>query len=253
MLSRAAAHVAGRGAAKALTQPKKKNKKKRSRRLTLPPWFGETYMTSFTPLPRTIQAMCRMASSATSGASRNTKSKGSIIKVRAPTPRMKKPRCSIIGGVALQAEEGSRRRGVSAVVVSDTTLKVAILTIPHDKQRRWPEGEGGVQHPTDDEFALDFSDKLAHITKNKFAVGEKGEFEIKGDKVYFRGKKLIVDGELIVNKLIKTPQIVTGQREAARLRGQQAGRKRSPGGGGGGSTPAQFELDFGDAESTILP
>ena len=72
-------------------------------------------------------------------------------------------------------------------------------------------------------FALHFSDKLAHVTKNKFAVGEKGEFEIKGDQGVFRVKKLIVDGELVVNKRIKTPTGRSRQREAARFRRQQAG------------------------------
>src|SRR5215211_4047731 len=32
---------------------------------------------------------------------------------------------------------------------SDTTLKMTVMAIPRDKQRRWMEGAGGVQHPTD--------------------------------------------------------------------------------------------------------
>jgi hypothetical protein len=69
---------------------------------------------------------------------------------------------------------------------------------------------GGVQHPTDPEFALQFSDKMAYVTKNKFAVGEKGEMEVRGDQAYLRVKKLIVDGELVVNKQIITPKIIPG-------------------------------------------
>ena len=131
---------------------------------------------------------------------------------------------------------------------SDTQLKVALITIPHDKQRRWPEGEGGIQHPTDDEFSLHFSDKLAHITKNKFAVGEKGEFEIKGDQGVFRVSKLIVDGELVVNKKIITPEIVQGSEKPPGFEGNKQEEKKSSGGGGGGGTPAQIELDFGNAD-----
>ena len=95
---------------------------------------------------------------------------------------------------------------------SDTTLKMAVLTIPRDKQRRWRENTGGVQHPTDDEFALEF-DEDAHITKNRFVVGQKGEFQVKEDQGYFRVKKLIVDGELVVNQKIKTPKIEQGSEQ----------------------------------------
>jgi hypothetical protein len=92
---------------------------------------------------------------------------------------------------------------------SDTTLKMAVLTIPRDKQRRWRENTGGVQHPTDDEFALEF-DEYAHITKNQFVVGQKGELQVKDDQAFLRVKKLIVDGELVVNTKIKTPKIEEG-------------------------------------------
>ena len=51
---------------------------------------------------------------------------------------------------------------------SDTTLKMALLTIPKDKQRRWEEGHGGVQH-TGANFALTISTggSLAHLTQDK--------------------------------------------------------------------------------------
>jgi hypothetical protein len=122
---------------------------------------------------------------------------------------------------------------------SDTQLKMAFMQIPFDKQRRWPEGEGGIQHPTDDEFALHFNDKMAHITKNKFAVGEKGEFEVKGDEVYIRAKKIIFDGELHVTGIIKTPQVTTGPEKPPGFEGtKQADAEK-------GEDSAQASLSFG--------
>jgi hypothetical protein len=129
---------------------------------------------------------------------------------------------------------------------SDTQLKVAVLQIPHDKQRRWPEGEGGIQHPTDPDVAVHISDKMTHVTKNKFGVGEKGEFEINGDKGVFRVSKLIVDGELVVNKKITTPEVVQGSEKPPGFEGNKQEEKKSSG-GGGGSGAAQLALDFGDA------
>ena len=75
-----------------------------------------------------------------------------------------------IGGVSFNVKEKFNTEVMLLASSSDTTLKMALLTIPKDKQRRWEEGHGGVQHPTDDTFALDFSDSLAHLTQNKFAV-----------------------------------------------------------------------------------
>jgi hypothetical protein len=114
---------------------------------------------------------------------------------------------------------------------SDTHLKQALLSIPKDKQRKWEEGHGGIQHPTDNTFALDFSDSMAHLTKNKFAVGEKGEFEVKGKEGYFRLDKVIIDGELIVNKPIKGT--ITGGSE--KPPGFTPSKEASASGGGGGS------------------
>jgi hypothetical protein len=114
-----------------------------------------------------------------------------------------------------------------------------VMTIPKDKQRRWMEGAGGVQHPTDPEFALDFSDKLAHLTKNLFAVGEKGEFEVKGEEMYIRSKKVIIDGELIVNKQIKTPVVAKGNEDPPKFEGSKQAELKDKG------EAATTELSFG--------
>jgi hypothetical protein len=169
---------------------------------------------------------------------------GSTIKVKGTDTQDEEATVLIIGGAGFKLKKDHDAEVFLLSSSSDTQLKVAVLTTPHDKQRRWPEGEGGVQHPTDDEFSLHFSDKLAHITKNKFAVGEKGEFEIKGDQGVFRVSKLIVDGELVVNKLVKTPQIVQGREDPPGFEGNKQEAKKSSGSGG---QPTQLALDFGDA------
>jgi hypothetical protein len=173
-------------------------------------------------------------------------SAGAILKVNGTDSKDEEVALLNIGGVAYKLPKDTDAEIFVMSSSSDTTLKMAILTIPRDKQRRWPEGEGGIQHPTDPEVSLHFSDKLTHVTKNKFAVGEKGEFEIKEDQGVFRVKKLIVDGELVVNKRVITPEVVAGSENPPGFEGNKQEEKKS-GGGGGGGTPAQLELVFDDA------
>jgi hypothetical protein len=166
---------------------------------------------------------------------------GSIIKVRGTDTNDEEAAVLNIGGVSFNLKKDANAEVFLLASSSDTNLKVAVLTIPRDKQRRWQEGDGGVQHPTDPEFALDFSDKLAHVTKNKFAVGEKGEFEVKGDEVYLRAKKVIVDGELIVNKLLKVKVIVSGEEPPPGFQGNKQAEVTGQS-GGAKATAQQGEL-----------
>jgi len=156
------------------------------------------------------------------------KKNGSIIKVRGTDTEDQEAGVLVVGGVSFNVKEKFNTEVMLLAGSSDTTLKMALLTIPKDKQRRWEEGHGGVQHPTDDTFALDFSDSLAHLTKNKFAVGEKGEFEVRGDKVYIRASQIIMEGELIVNKRIKTPEIVQGKEPIPGFTGSKQAEAKDP-------------------------
>ena len=93
---------------------------------------------------------------------------------------------------------------------SDTNLKFALITIPRDKQRQWPEGGGGVQHPSDPERALEFNEKRTWLTDGKYAVGENGYFEVVDGKIYIRGDAVIsgnlgVNGDLTVGGNINGP------------------------------------------------
>jgi hypothetical protein len=169
------------------------------------------------------------------------KEAGSIVKVKG-TDSEDQEAPVLVGSVSFNLKKDHNTEVFLLASSSDTTLKMAVMTIPKDKQRRWEEGSGGVQHPTDAEFALDFSDKLAHLTKNKFAVGEKGEFEVKGEEMYIRSKKVIIDGELIVNKQVKTPTIAKGNEDPPKFEGSKQAELKDK---GEGSQTGQFELDFG--------
>jgi len=165
---------------------------------------------------------------------------GAIIKVKGTDTEDEEAAVLNIGGVGFKLKKDTDSEVFLLASSSDTQLKQAVLTIPKDKQRRWPEGEGGIQHPTDPEVSMHFSDKLTHVTKNKFAVGEKGEFEVKEDAVYIRAKKVIIEGELVVNKQVKTPSVVSGKEDPPGFEGNKQEKKSS--GGGGGSQPTQTEF-----------
>lgn len=79
---------------------------------------------------------------------------------------------------------------------SDTTNKYAMPQIPHDQQRQWTEGTGGVQHPTDKSRALEFNDKRAYVDDENFAT-RGGVLEVIGDTVFIRGN-VAIDGDLAI-------------------------------------------------------
>jgi hypothetical protein len=186
------------------------------------------------------------------GEQKYVKGAGSIIKVRGTDTKDEETAVTVVGsGTSFNLKKDHNAEVFELSGGADTTLKLAILTIPRDKQRRWKEEHGGVQNPLDDEWALDFGKEKAHITKKEFAVGKDGEFEIDKDKnVYFRldgDKKFIIDGELIVNKRIKTPAIVQGKEKPPGFQGNtqaEASDDDSSGGGGGSSVAsASFEAE----------
>jgi hypothetical protein len=182
------------------------------------------------------------------------KSAGSIIKVRGTDTEDQEAAVLNVGGVSFNVKEKFNTEVMLLSSSSDTTLKMALLTIPKDKQRRWMEGHGGVQHPTDDTFALDFSDDMAHLTKEKFGVGEKGQFEVKGNESYFRVDKLIVTGELYVNKKVYSPEYLNGSQDPPEFKGSKQAEAKDDnesGGGGGGATTITAQMDLFDDQLSL--
>jgi hypothetical protein len=83
---------------------------------------------------------------------------------------------------------------------SDTSLKFAMVMIPHDKERTWKEGTNGVQYWDDPKRAFQFGKKRAHLIDDAVAIGRKGNFEVldNGDTVYIRGKKIVSEVPIVV-------------------------------------------------------
>lgn len=160
---------------------------------------------------------------------------GATIKVRGTDTKDEEGAVLYVGGTSFNLKENSNTEIFLVSSSSDTMLKIAIMTPPKDKQRRWKESTGGIQHPTDPEHVLEFNDTRAHVTKDHFAVGPKGTFEVKGNEVYLRAEKVIIEGELIVNRRIKTPEVVADKEPIPALTNpaQQAPKTQS---GGSGTT-----------------
>src|SRR4029077_15757348 len=70
---------------------------------------------------------------------------GSIIKVKGTDSEDEEATVLVMGSGSFKLKKDHDAEVFLVSSSSDTTLKMAILQIPHDKQRRWPEGEGGVQ------------------------------------------------------------------------------------------------------------
>lgn len=54
---------------------------------------------------------------------------------------------------------------------SDTNQKYAMPTLPRDKQRQWPVGTGGIQHPTNPEKFVQLDDDSIWLRDGVFHVG----------------------------------------------------------------------------------
>lgn len=89
---------------------------------------------------------------------------------------------------------------------SDTHLKFGIVAIPHDKERKWPEGANGIQHWNDAERFLEFGKDRAYLKDKAVAIGEGGVLEVKGGKLYIRGD-LHISGEIRAGGDVHTPTI----------------------------------------------
>src|SRR5262245_40528823 len=77
-----------------------------------------------------------------------------------------------IGGVGIHLPKDFNTEVVVFSGGTDTNLKLAILTIPRDKQRKWPEGHGGIQHPTNPEIAIEFTDNGVRVIGGSFATAD---------------------------------------------------------------------------------
>ena len=170
---------------------------------------------------------------------------GSIIKVRGTDTKDEETAVTVVGsGTSFNLKKDHNAEVFLLSGGADTTLKLAMLTIPKDKQRKWKEEHGGVQNPLDNEWSLDFGPKLAHVTKKEWAIGKDGEMEIDKDKnVYFRldgQKEHIVDGIGYINNKLYTPQVVNGKKKPPGFQGNEEAEASDDDGGGGNTAAAVY-------------
>jgi hypothetical protein len=188
------------------------------------------------------------------GEQKYVKGAGSIIKVRGTDTKDQETAVTVVGsGTSFNLKKDHNAEVYEIAGSADTTLKLAILTIPRDKQRKWKEEHGGIQNPLDNEWALDFGKEKAHVTKKEWAIGKDGEMEIDKQKnVYYRidKKKHIIDGENIVNVRVKTPQLVQGSEKPPGFQGNEEAEASDDDGGGGNTAAAVYTQS---TETTVMP
>lgn len=118
-------------------------------------------------------------------------------------------------GYGFNLEPGTQAEVLSLTDGSDVGNKLAVMTLPRDKQRKWEPGTGGIQNPLDPEKAVEFNEKRTHLTEDNAAIGSGGVFEVVGNKVIIRGdlyveNDLYVGGRIIAGGNISTAQNFIG-------------------------------------------
>lgn len=125
------------------------------------------------------------------------KDAGSVIRVRGTgTEDLEMP--VINAGYGFHLPKNSNAEVLAFSMGSDTNMKFALPTLPHDKQRQWAEGTGGVQAPDDPERFLEFNKKRTWLKDGAYAFGSGGTLEINGNSVVIRGN-LTITGDINVN------------------------------------------------------
>lgn len=61
---------------------------------------------------------------------------------------------------------------------SDTDQKYAVPTIPRDKQRKWAENSGGIQHPTNGDRAVEINGDEVWLKDGTFKIGNDKEITL---------------------------------------------------------------------------
>lgn len=115
-------------------------------------------------------------------------------------------------GFGFNLPEGTQAEVMVVADGSDVSGKMALMTLPRDKQRKWAESTGGIQNPLDPEKAVELNPKRTQVTEDNFAVSMEGVLEVKGGVVYIRGD-LHVEGDLFVGgRIIAGGNVSTADR-----------------------------------------
>lgn len=133
---------------------------------------------------------------------------GSIIKVNGTDTEDEEAAVLNIGGVSFNLSKGTNTEVMLLSGGSDTNLKFAILTIPRDKQRKWAENTGGIQHPTNPDRCIEFNGDETWLKEGKFKVGHdktieldvgKGGSTLKTNNLTFNLDTQTINGDVNIN------------------------------------------------------
>lgn len=96
-------------------------------------------------------------------------------------------------GYAFNVPQDYNTEVIMLSVNSDTNQKMVVASIPRDKQRQWPEGSGGIQHPIDANKFIQLDGDRIWLRDGNFALGDNQEImiSINGGQVTFQ-----VNGDL---------------------------------------------------------
>jgi hypothetical protein len=84
-------------------------------------------------------------------------------------------------GYGFNVEDDTNAEVVMLALGNDVNNKVAMPTLPKDKQHPWAKGTGGMQHPTDAARRIEFNGDETFLRDGKFVIGTNREVVITVD------------------------------------------------------------------------
>lgn len=102
-------------------------------------------------------------------------------------------------GYSFRLPKDSNAEVVMLSLGSDVNDKVAMPTLPRDKQHQWGESQGGVQHPTDPSRRLEYNDDETWLKDGNYKLGNNREVEV-----------IVGGGNITVNIAGNTAVNITG-------------------------------------------
>lgn len=81
-------------------------------------------------------------------------------------------------GYSFRLPDNSNAEVVMLSLGSDVNDKVALPTLPRDRQHPWGVGQGGVQHPTDPSRRLEYNGDETWLKDGNYKLGNNKEVEV---------------------------------------------------------------------------
>lgn len=135
------------------------------------------------------------------GQRRYTAGAGSVIDVRG-TDTLDEDAPVLNTGYGFNLPENSDAEVFLVALGSDTNQKVAMLTLPRSAQREWPEGAGGVQHPTDPDVFIQLNDEgveINHSGGSVITMDADGNVTISASSIVVVADDTVFNSDVVVN------------------------------------------------------